>query len=77
MHHKIVPLVPGLCLSAAVTGAAVVLEQAETALFGRAWLESLVLAIVLGSVVRTAMPVPAAMAVRRPWSAASPMAPIV
>ncbi|WP_208296452.1 YeiH family protein [Telluria antibiotica] len=60
MHHKILPLVPGLCLSAVVTGAAVVLERAETALFGRAWLESLVLAIVLGSVVRTAMPVPAA-----------------
>jgi uncharacterized integral membrane protein (TIGR00698 family) len=60
MRHKILPLVPGLCLSAAVTGAAVVLERAETALFGRAWLESLVLAIVLGSVVRTAMPVPAA-----------------
>ena len=60
MHHKILPLVPGLCLSAVVTGAAVVLERAETALFGRAWLESLVLAIVLGSVVRTAMPIPAA-----------------
>jgi len=60
MHRKILPLVPGLCLSAAVTGAAAVLEQAETALFGRAWLESLVLAIVLGSVVRTVMPVPAA-----------------
>jgi uncharacterized integral membrane protein (TIGR00698 family) len=60
MRHHILPLLPGLCLSAAVTGAAVVLERAETALFGRAWLESLVLAIVLGSVVRTAMPMPAA-----------------
>lgn len=44
---------PGLALCGLVTAAAFLLERAETLLFGRAWLESLVLAIVLGSVLRT------------------------
>jgi uncharacterized integral membrane protein (TIGR00698 family) len=60
MNNTIFRLVPGILLSTAVTGAAVLLERGETALFGRAWLESLVLAILLGSLVRTAAPVPAA-----------------
>ncbi|WP_075794514.1 YeiH family protein [Massilia putida] len=60
MNNTILRLVPGLVLGAAVTGAAVVLERGEIALFGRAWLESLVLAILLGSLVRTVVPVPAA-----------------
>jgi len=58
MRHHILRLVPGIALSAAVTGTAVLLERAETALFGRAWLESLVLAILLGTLVRTLATVP-------------------
>ena len=44
---------PGLSLCAIVTATAYCLETIETALFGRAWLESLVLAILLGTAVRT------------------------
>ncbi|NYE62788.1 putative integral membrane protein (TIGR00698 family) [Duganella sp. 1224] len=46
-------ILPGLLLCAAVTAAATGLERIEAALFGRAWLESLVLAILLGTGVRT------------------------
>jgi uncharacterized integral membrane protein (TIGR00698 family) len=46
-------LVPGLLLCGAVTAAALGLERLEAWLFGRAWLESLVLAILLGSALRT------------------------
>jgi len=42
-------------LCAAVTTAAWLLEQLEVRIFGRAWLESLVLAIVLGTAVRSAI----------------------
>ena len=45
-------LVPGVVLCLLVTGAASALESAEHAAFGRAWLESLVLAILAGAVVR-------------------------
>jgi uncharacterized integral membrane protein (TIGR00698 family) len=44
---------PGLLLCAAVTLAARGLEHMEARLFGRAWLESLVLAILLGTAIRT------------------------
>ncbi len=44
---------PGLLLCGAVTVAAFALEHVEVHFFGRAWLESLVLAILLGSIVRT------------------------
>ncbi|WP_067733692.1 YeiH family protein [Novosphingobium naphthalenivorans] len=47
-------LVPGLLLCLAVTGAAFALQRVEEALFGRAWLEALVLAILLGTVLRSA-----------------------
>jgi uncharacterized integral membrane protein (TIGR00698 family) len=46
-------LAPGLVLCVAVTLVAVVLEEAEARLFGRAWLEALVLAILVGTIVRT------------------------
>jgi len=46
-------LLPGLALCGFVTAAAFALEGLEAHLFGRAWLESLVLAILLGSIVRT------------------------
>lgn len=46
-------LLPGLLLCIALALAAVVLERVEEALAGRAWLEALVIAILLGAVVRT------------------------
>lgn len=45
---------PGLLLCGGVTLAAHALARFEVRLFGRAWLESLVLAIVLGTALRTA-----------------------
>jgi uncharacterized integral membrane protein (TIGR00698 family) len=51
--RKAAASLPGLALCAAVTLAAHGLEQLETRLFGRAWLESLVLAILLGTAIRT------------------------
>ena len=45
---------PGLALCAAVTAAAFGLQTLEVHLFGRAWLETLVIAILLGTAVRTA-----------------------
>lgn len=47
-------LAPGLLLCGAVTFAAVLLQDVEERLFGRAWLEALVLAILIGTAVRTA-----------------------
>ena len=47
-------LAPGLMLCAAVTIVSLVLERIEAAVFGRAWLEALVLAILVGTMVRTA-----------------------
>jgi uncharacterized integral membrane protein (TIGR00698 family) len=46
-------LLPGVALCIAVAAAAQGLEAIETRLFGRAWLEALVLAILLGTAVRT------------------------
>jgi uncharacterized integral membrane protein (TIGR00698 family) len=45
-------VLPGLALCLAVTGVAYALEAGERAVFGRAWLEALVLAILLGTAVR-------------------------
>ncbi len=47
-------LVPGLLLCGAVTLAATLLQAVEERLFGRAWLEALVLGILIGTAVRTA-----------------------
>ena len=47
-------LLPGLGLCIAVTLGATALARLESALFGRAWLEALVLAILLGTAIRTA-----------------------
>ena len=46
-------LLPGIALCIAVTLAATMLEKGEAWLFGRAWLEALVLAILLGTAIRT------------------------
>jgi uncharacterized integral membrane protein (TIGR00698 family) len=50
--HGRFPVLPGLLLSLAVTLAAEAGERLETLLFGRAWLEALVLAIILGALWR-------------------------
>lgn len=50
--RALIGLVPGLALSLLVAGAAVVLGRLEADLFGRAWIEPLVLAILLGVAVR-------------------------
>ncbi|MBR0556843.1 YeiH family putative sulfate export transporter [Ciceribacter sp. L1K23] len=44
---------PGIALSLLVTLAAVMLEKLEFSVFGHSWLESLVLAIVVGTLVRS------------------------
>ncbi len=46
-------LLPGIGLCLAVTAAAIGLEAVEVRLFGRAWMESLVLAILIGTAVRS------------------------
>ena len=46
-------VMPGIALCAIVTAAAYALEGAERAIVGRAWLEALVLAIVIGTAVRS------------------------
>jgi len=48
-----ITLIPGVALCLAVTLIAFALERGEQALFGRAWLEALVLAILLGTIVRS------------------------
>ncbi|NHN92114.1 YeiH family protein [Acetobacter sicerae] len=50
---------PGLLLSMAVAGSAMLLEQAERSLVGTAWIESLVLAILAGTILRTLWQPPA------------------
>jgi uncharacterized integral membrane protein (TIGR00698 family) len=53
LYKTTVASLPGLALCAAVTLAAQALERLEAHVFGRAWLESLVLAILLGTAIRT------------------------
>jgi uncharacterized integral membrane protein (TIGR00698 family) len=57
--HHVNRLLPGLLLCAAIALTALVLEWLEVLAFGQAWLEGLVLAILLGAVVRTAWVPPA------------------
>lgn len=57
--RELLQLIPGLLLCIGVTLAAMALAWAEAALFGHAWLEALVLAILLGAAVRTAWTPPA------------------
>lgn len=47
-------LAPGTLLCVAIGVAGLVLQRFEAAWFGRAWLEALVIAIVLGALIRTA-----------------------
>jgi uncharacterized integral membrane protein (TIGR00698 family) len=52
--RTIEPLIPGITLSIAVAAAATGLERVETQTLGGRWLEALVLAIIVGTAVRTA-----------------------
>lgn len=58
-QRRALQLVPGLLLCISISLAAVALQHAEEASTGRAWLEALVLAIILGTVIRTAWTPPA------------------
>lgn len=46
-------LLPGLMLCVAITVLAILLQRLEIRLFGRAWVEALVLAILVGTAIRT------------------------
>ena len=46
-------ILPGLVLACGISGMAVLLQAAEIQVFGRAWFEALVLAILLGAVFHT------------------------
>ncbi len=50
---RLLALLPGVGLCLAVTGAAYALEAGERAMAGKAWLEALVLAILIGTAVRS------------------------
>jgi uncharacterized integral membrane protein (TIGR00698 family) len=52
-ENAFLQLLPGIGLCIAVTLGAQALEAIEARLFGRAWLEALVLAILLGTAIRT------------------------
>ncbi len=52
--YKAWRLAPGVLLCALVTASAFALQAAEARVFGRAWLEALVLAILIGVALRTA-----------------------
>ncbi|MBO9379216.1 putative sulfate exporter family transporter [Sphingomonas histidinilytica] len=55
-------LLPGLALSIAVAAAALLLARVEAVAVGHSWLEPLVLAILLGTALRTAWTLPASFA---------------
>ncbi|WP_174297031.1 YeiH family protein [Sphingomonas bacterium] len=52
-RYRLPAAAPGVALCLAVTGAAYALENAERGLVGKAWLEALVLAILIGTAVRS------------------------
>ena len=53
MLTQITRRLPGLAVTLGVTGLALGAQTFETALFGQAWIEALVLAILIGTAVRT------------------------
>jgi uncharacterized integral membrane protein (TIGR00698 family) len=53
IQNRIFEALPGIGLSGAVALAGYAAEKSEIALFGNAWFESLVLAIVIGALLRT------------------------
>lgn len=52
-------LIPGLAASVAIALAAQAGDWVQGALFGRVWVDAVVLAILLGTMLRTALPLPA------------------
>ena len=66
-------VVPGTLLCIGVSLLAIALQAAETRLFGRAWLEALVLAILLGTLIRSLWTPPAALAPGIGFSAKLPL----
>lgn len=48
-----IPILPGLALSAAVAGAAYIAELVQIRLFGQRWIDGLVFAIVIGTLIHT------------------------
>ena len=55
-HLKTQEFVPGIALCITVSAAAMALERLEVPLLGRIWFEALILAILLGAVMRTLWP---------------------
>ncbi len=56
LHHagrELILVLPGVALCAAVTAVAYAVEAGEQRVFGRAWLEALVMAILIGTAVRS------------------------
>lgn len=68
-----VPLIAGILAACGVAALATLVGEAEGALFGRVWLEPLVLAILLGSLIRTSFPESAALARGINFSAKLPL----
>ena len=54
-------LIPGLIACAAVTAAALAVQALELRLFGRGWIDAIVLAILIGAAVRSVWTPPAAL----------------
>ena len=54
-------LIPGLALSAAVALAAVAVQALELRLFGRGWIDAIVLAILIGAAIRSVWTPPASV----------------
>ena len=57
----VLSLVPGLLACAAVAAAAIAVQALELRLFGRGWIDAIVLAILIGAAVRSAWTPPAAL----------------
>ena len=53
LNKLVVRSSPGLGLCSLVGGSATLLQSVESAIFGRAWIETLVLAILVGTAIRT------------------------
>lgn len=58
-YASIYKYAPGIFLCIIISIAGIGLEQLEAKFFGQAWLESLVLAILIGAAVRSLLPIPA------------------
>jgi len=61
LANRIRTLAPGILLAAAITGLSLIIAEIEEALFGHAILEPLVLALILGLVLRALWAPPASM----------------